>query len=203
MGIILKQVPLETVGFSEFAALAELLAHEEKVLGGMYVLIRVQETQVSELVPHIARHLVEKRIFAVDDFVVGERQNEIFGEGVEEGKSQLVLVKSTVDGILREIGERVVHPAHVPLQAEAEAAEIGWAGDAGPGGGFFGDGQKAGEALVGDLVEAADKRDGGEILASAELIGNPLAGFAGVVEVKHRGYGVYAQAVDVVLVEPE
>src|SRR5258708_3229788 len=147
MRIILKQVPLETVGFREFAALAELLAHEEKLLAGMSVLIRVQETQISELLPHIARHLVAKRIFAVDDFVVGARQNEIFGEGIEEGKSELVLVEFTVNGILREVGEGVVHPAHVPLKAEAEAAEIGGTGDAGPGGGFFGDGQKAREAL--------------------------------------------------------
>src|SRR5260221_14742130 len=137
MRIILKQVPLETVGFREFAALAKLLAHEEKLLAGMSVLIRVQETQISELLPHIAGHLVEKRIFAVDDFVVGERQNEIFGEGIEEGKSELVLVEFTVNGILREISEGVVHPAHVPLQAQAEAAGLAGTGDAAPRGGVF------------------------------------------------------------------
>ena len=42
-----------------------------------------------------------------------------------------------------------------------------------------------------------------EVLAPAELVGNPVALLAAVVEVEHRGHGVDAQAVDVVLVEPE
>jgi hypothetical protein len=45
-----------------------------------------------------------------------------------------------VDGIGREIFKCVVHPAHVPLQAEAETAEIGWTGDAGPRSGLLCDG---------------------------------------------------------------
>ncbi len=53
------------------------------------------------------------------------------------------------------------------------------------------------------LVHALDEIDSVKILATAELIGNPLAGLAGVVEVEHGGDGVHAESVDVVLVEPE
>ncbi len=42
-----------------------------------------------------------------------------------------------------------------------------------------------------------------EVLPSAEFVGHPLAVFAAVVEVEHRGHGVDADPVDVVLVEPE
>jgi len=56
---------------------------------------------------------------------------------------------------------------------------------------------------VGDFVHALYEIDSMEIFAAAELIGNPFAGLAGVIEIKHGSDGVHAQAVDVVLVEPE
>ena len=45
--------------------------------------------------------------------------------------------------------------------------------------------------------------DGVEVLVAAVLVGHPLALVARVVEVEHRGHGVDADAVGVVLVEPE
>jgi len=57
---------------------------------------------------------------------------------------------------------------------------------------------------VGDFVHALDEIDSMKIFAAAELIGDPFARFAGIVEgYKHGSHGVDAQAVDVVLVEPE
>src|SRR5580704_802506 len=57
--------------------------------------------------------------------------------------------------------------------------------------------------FVGFLIEAAKEVDGFEIFSAAELVGNPLALLARVVEIKHGGDRVYAQAVDVIFVEPE
>ena len=97
-----------------------------------------------------------------------------------------------------------MHPAHVPFEAEAEAAEIGRARDAGPGGAFLGDGHDAGMALVADFVEALEEIDRLEIFAAADRIfGTHSPGLARVVEVEHRGHGIHAQAVDVIFVEPE
>ena len=115
-------MPFEARSFAKFTALRELLAHEEKLFARVAVLVSVEEAQIGELLPHVAGHFVEERVFAVDDFVVGEGQDEIFGECVEQGKGELVLLVFAVDRVGGEIGERVVHPAHVPLEAEAEAA---------------------------------------------------------------------------------
>ena len=52
-------------------------------------------------------------------------------------------------------------------------------------------------------VQLLQKRDRVEVLAAAVLVGNPLAFLARVVEVQHRRHGVHAQAVDVILLEPE
>ena len=130
-------------------------------------------------------------------------KKEIFGEGVEKRKGELVVFVFAMDGVLGKIFQRVVHPAHVPFEAEAEAAEIGGARDGGPGSGFFGDGEDAGKFAVSDFVHALDEINGVEIFAAAELIGDPFAGFAGVVEIEHGSDGVHAEAVDVIFVEPE
>ena len=53
-----------------------------------------------------------------------------------------------------------------------------------------------------DLVELLEERDGVEVLVAAELVGHPLARLARVVEVEHRGDGVDADAVRVVLAQP-
>ena len=60
--------------------------------------------------------------FAVHHLVVRQRQDEILGEGVEQPEGQLVVMIVAMDRILLHVVQRVVHPAHVPFVAEAEAA---------------------------------------------------------------------------------
>src|SRR6266705_567909 len=108
-----------------------------------------------------------------------------------------------MDRVARKKAQSVVHPAHVPFEAEAEAAEIGGARNGGPGRGLFSDGENPGESAVGDFVHALEEIDGVEVFAASELIGDPLAGLARVVEIKHGGDGVHAETVDVVFVEPK
>ena len=45
-------------------------------------------------------------------------------ERIQHAESELAVVVLAVNGILLEVFEGVVHPSHVPLKAEAEAAEI-------------------------------------------------------------------------------
>ena len=69
----------------------------------MSVLIGVEEAEIGELLPQVAGHFVEERIFAVDDFVVGERKKEIFSEGVKKRESELVVFIFAVDGVVGKI----------------------------------------------------------------------------------------------------
>ena len=65
----------------------------------MGVLIAVEQTEIGELLPEVARHFVEERVFAVNDFVVGKGKNEIFAEGVDQRKGDLVVFVFAIDGI--------------------------------------------------------------------------------------------------------
>lgn len=99
----LKQMPIEAASFAPLVALREFLAHEEKFLAGMRVLISVQQAEIRELLPRVSRHLVKKRIFSVDDFVMGEREKKIFRESIEQGKGQFVVFVLAMHGIVRKI----------------------------------------------------------------------------------------------------
>ncbi len=103
MGFMLEQMPVEAVSFAPFVALGELLTHKEEFLSRVSVLIAVEKTEVSELLPHITGHFVEERIFPMNDFVVGKGEKEIFGEGVEEGESELIVLVFAMNGIVRKV----------------------------------------------------------------------------------------------------
>ena len=112
------------------------------------------------------------------------------------------MVEAAVDRVLLEVRERVVHPAHVPLEAEAEPAEVRRPRHARPRRRLLRSGRDAGLPGVSDLVHALQELDRLEILAAAVLVRQPLAFLARVVEVEHRRDGVDAQPVGVVLLQP-
>ena len=159
--------------------------------------------QVGELLPGVARHPGQDRALAVHHLVVAERQDEVLGEGVEQAEGHLVVMPAAMGRILAHIFQGVVHPPHVPLVAEAQAAGPGRLRHARPGGGFLGHGHDARMLAIGQLVHPAHEVDRFQVLAPAELVGHPLARLARVVEVEHRGHRIDAQAVDMVAVEPE
>ena len=105
-------------------------------------------------------------------------------------------------GVVLEVLQRVVHPTHVPLEREAEAAEVGRPADGRPRRRLLGDRERARHPAVDLFVELARNDDGAEVLPATELVRHPLSRLAGVVEVEHRGHGVDADAVDVHLLQP-
>ena len=113
------------------------------------------------------------------------------------------MVVATVDGLVVEVVERVVHPAHVPFEAEPQAAQVGGPRDAREGGRFLGDGHDTRKEPVGALVDLAQECDRLQVLVATELVGRPLTLLPRVIEVEHRGDRVDSQPVDVVPIQPE
>ena len=138
----------------------------------------------------------------MDDLVVRQGEHVVLAPRVHQGEGHVVVVEGAMDRVAGEVAERVVHPAHVPLQAEAEAARVGGPGDAGPRRRLLRDHHGAGDPLVDRGVDLLQEGHRFEVLAPAVHVGLPLAGVARVVEVEHRRHGVDAQAVDVELLEP-
>ena len=93
-------------------------------LPGMRPHERVERPQGAELAPLVLGRPLEHRALAVHDLVVADRQDEVLRVRVRHRERHLVVVVLPVDRLAAQVAQRVVHPAHVPLEAEAEAAVV-------------------------------------------------------------------------------
>ena len=152
---------------------------------------------------HRSRHLIDKGTLSMDYLVMGDRQNKILGESVEKGKCQIIVIKGTIQRVQGHIVKHIVHPAHVPLIVEAQAAGVGRLGNHRPGGRFLCDHHHVRLYREGRLVQALQKRHRLQVFLTAVLIGHPFPILAAVVQIQHRSHRVAPDAIDVVLFQPE
>ncbi|OPZ88280.1 MAG: hypothetical protein BWY75_01676 [bacterium ADurb.Bin425] len=115
-------MPVKTLRFIPFNPLPKLTAHKEQFLTRCGVLIAEQQSQISELLPGIAGHLVEKRTFTMHHFIMRKRQNKVLGSSIHGSESQFVVIELAINGIQRKILERIIHPTHVPFQTKTKTA---------------------------------------------------------------------------------
>ena len=199
----LQQIPLHRRVAFPLRPLPKFTSHEQQFFSWVGPHVGIQETQVGELLLRVSRHLVEQRSLSVNHFVVRQRQHEVFGKGVDQAEGKLVVMVFAVNRFVMHVGQRIVHPAHIPFQAEAQSAAVGRSRDATPCGRFLGNGEDAGKLQMGAFVKLFEEIDRLQVFPAAVLIGNPLPFLAAVVQVKHGRNGVDSQSVDVVLVKPK
>ena len=148
--------------------------------------------------------LPSRRALAVDHLVVGKGEHVVLGCRRRWSRKVIgVVVPAPVD---RDPGpqveEAVVHPAHVPLEVEAEAAVVGRRRHPGEGGRFLGHRHCARALAAHHLVGSAQEGDRLQVLAPAMDIRQPLAFLARIVAVQHRRHRVDAQAVHPLALDP-
>ena len=199
---IVEQEPVEFAVVVPLPLLRELAAHEQQLLARMRPHEAEIGAQIGEFLPVVARHPAEQRTFPVHHLVMRQRQDELLGEGIDQAEGDVVVMPASVDRVLVHVAQGVVHPAHVPLVGEAEAALVRCARHARPRGAFLGDQHGAGAAVANDAAEFLQESDRLQVLAPAVAVGHPLALAAAVVAVEHRGDGIHAQPVDVVALQP-
>ncbi len=112
------------------------------------------------------------------------------------------MMEAAMHRIVLDITQRVVHPAHVPLEVEPEPAEVRRLRDAWKRRRFLGERHHARVVPTDRNVELAQELDRVEVLAAAVPVRHPFTGLAAVVEVQHRRDRIHAQAVDVIPVDP-
>ena len=134
--------------------------------------------------------------------VMRQRQHEVLAEGVHQAEGHLVVVPAPVQRVFLHVAQGVVHPAHVPLEVEAQAAGIRGRGHAREGRGLLGHGEAAGALHTHHLVHALEQGNGLQVLAPAVYVGHPLTVVARVVAVEHGGHRVHAQAVHTLALQP-
>jgi len=202
MAVILEQVPVQALLMVPLVELSKLTAHEEQFFSWVSPHPSIEGAEVGELLPQVTGHTGDEGAFAVDDFVMGEGEDEVFGEGIEEAESQLIVVEAPVYWVSLEEFEVVMHPPHIPLMRKPKSSDRGWPADLWPGGGLFGHDEGAGVAGLNGFVEVSQEVNGFEVFAAAIGVGHPLAGVAAIVQIEHGGDGVDAKPVNVEFLNP-
>ena len=137
------------------------------------------------------------------DFVVAQRADEVLGKGVHDGEREQAVVAGAPRKIGLHVVQGVVHPAHVPLVVEAQAAVLRRIGHERPCGGFLGHHHHVGVVRLYGTVDLTDKRAGVQVLLGTVLVELLLAGIVNAkVEVQHTGHAVHANAVHVEVLKP-
>ena len=185
------------------AILAELAAHEQKFFPRLGKHVGKQQAQISKPLPLVSRHFADQRSLTVDDLIMAERQYEIFVERIQHSKRQLVVVILAMNRILTEVLKRVVHPSHVPLQPEPKSAQMRRPRNHGIRSRLFRVCLNIRMLFVRFEIKAPQKVDRFKVLASTELVWNPLAFLARVIQIKHGSHSIHPQPVGVILIQPE
>ena len=174
--VLLGQEPLNGLVVAPFNKLADLVAHKVELGTGVRHLVEGQRAQASKLAPPVARHAADERALAVHDLVVAQRANKVLGKGVHDGERQQTVVAGAPRKIGLHVVQGVVHPAHVPLVVEAQAAVLRRIGHERPRGGLLGHHHHVGAVRLHGAVDLADKRAGVQVLLSTVLVELLLAG---------------------------
>ena len=121
---ILQDLPGNAARRIPLVVIANVATHEQQFLARMRIHEGEERAHIGELLPIVARHFRDQRPFAINHLVMRDRQDEVFAEGIDQAKCDLVLVVFAIKRIHAEIVQHVVHPAHIPLHGEAKPVRI-------------------------------------------------------------------------------
>src|SRR6202166_1056306 len=152
-----QQVPIQARIVIPLRPLAELITHEQELLAGMAEHEPVQEPQICECLPLIARHFTQHGTLPVDDLIVRERQDEILSEGINQAKCDLAMLVTSEHWILRQVVQHVMHPAHIPLEAESQSSNVRGPRDLRPGSRFFRHDHDVGKCRINMLIHLSQE----------------------------------------------
>ena len=203
VGGILEQVPVQGVFIVPLVPLGEFSPHEGELFSRVGHHVGIEGPDPGKLLGVVSGHFAEEGALHMDHLVVGEGEDIVLGEGVHEGEGDVFVVELAEVGVHLDVVADVVHPAHVPLEVEAQAALVHGVGDLGPGGGLLGHHEHVGVGGEDGGVQLLQEVNGLQILVTAVDVGDPLPVLAAIVQIEHGGDGIHPQAVHVVLLQPE
>ena len=124
MGRLCRCTPVQISVMCPFFGLGKFTPHEQQLLAGMGPHVAVIGSQVRKCLCPLARHLFDHRSFAMHNLVVADRQDEILRILPHQRSCQVVLVILAMHRLALDVGQRIVHPAHVPFEPKPKTAPV-------------------------------------------------------------------------------
>ena len=119
-----KQIPLKLACRIPLVKLTDFRAHKGELFTWVNHHISDKGTNARELHIIVARHFIYKRAFTVNNLIVRNRKQEVFGECIEKAEGKRIVMERAVKRVERHIAKHIVHPAHIPLVVKAKSAVL-------------------------------------------------------------------------------
>ena len=103
----------------------------------------------------------------MNHLVVADWQDEFLVIGIEHGEGDLAVVVRAIHRVALNELQRIVHPAHVPLESKTQATGVSGGAYAGKCGGFLGNHHDAWVSAVGGCVCFLQELNRVEVLSAA------------------------------------
>lgn len=98
-----EKPPIELAVGVPFTALTKFATHEQEHLTREKPLITKESAEIGEATPVISGHAGKQGAFAVDDFIVGKREDKVFVMMIKHRESEIVLVVLAMDRVAAEV----------------------------------------------------------------------------------------------------
>ena len=95
------------------------------------------QTQVGKFIPPLSRHLTQQRTFSVHHLIMRKLQHKFLTVRIDHAECQLSMMMGTEIGIIFDIFQIVIHPAHIPFIGESQSALLQGTRYPGPCRGFL------------------------------------------------------------------
>ena len=113
-----QQEPVKFSFLAPFTKLCEFLPHEKKLLTGVSHHECITSFKVSIFIKSQSRHLIKHRTLKMYHFIMRQYQDIILTVCITHGKCHQMMIILTEIWIQLHIFREIVHPSHIPLQAE-------------------------------------------------------------------------------------
>src|SRR4051794_27044608 len=104
-------MPIKAKVVAPFMTLAKFTAHKNQFSTRVSIHVTIKQSEVCKLLPIIARHFIYKRAFTIYYLIMRKWQYKLFAKSIYETKSDLPLVKTSVNRLFMEVIQGIVHPA--------------------------------------------------------------------------------------------
>ena len=200
--LLLQKIPVNLSILTPLPELSEVLSHEKKLLSGVPHHEEIARFQIPEFLFLHSRHFLNHRALQMHHFIMRKHKNKLLRISIAHTEGHLVVMVGTINGILLHIGQKIMHPPHIPLEMKAQSALFRRLRNVRPRSRLFRDNDGSVFSFSNDGVQMFKKLNGLKIPVSSVLIGNPLSVFPAIIQVEHRRHRIHPKSVNMIKIIP-
>ena len=139
--------------------------------------------EIGIFVKAFSRHLIQHGAFQMNDFIMRKNKDIVLRICILHGKCHHMMCIFPEIRIQLHILCKIMHPSHIPLQAESQSVILRVSCNLWPCSGFFCDHHRPRISSKYNRIKMLEKLNRLKILISTILVWNPLSVFTSVVKI--------------------